>query len=214
MKSRKLDHNKRCLMVCAPTNKAITVLCSRFLKTFIDDDSYPCNVVLLGDEDKIFEKELRNRGDASSEYSKLQENFLYTFVDVIKDEYLYVRKVLDKATFGQFNKILKIVCRLNSLLKQKVLDKDVIENADSISTLIKSFSMSREKRYPREIINKIDLIIGMIEAWDRDVIWQGAIQSADVIFCTLGSSGSSVLKKMIGKIDDLVVDEVRRTNQR
>jgi hypothetical protein len=200
-------HNKRCLMVCAPTNKAVTVLCRRFLNTFFDDISCPCNVVLLGDEDKILENESRTRGNVTSENSKLRENFLYTFVDAIKDEYLYVRKVLDKAKFGLYDRIQKIVCRLKNLLIQKVTDKDVVASADSIVKLIKKFSKSRDKRYPTEIINKIDLIVGMIGAWNRDVIWQEVLQSADVIFCTLGSSGSSVLKKMIGEIDDLVVDE-------
>lgn len=205
--SRKLVHNKRCLMVCAPTNKAVTVLCRRFLNTFFDDVSCPCNVVLLGDEDKILENESRTRGNVTSENSKLRENFLYTFIDAIKDEYLYVRKVLDKAKFGSYDRIQKIVCRLNNLLMQKVTDKDVIASAGSIVKLIKKFSKSRDKRYPTEIINKIDLIVGMIGAWNQDVIWQKVLRSADVVFCTLGSSGSSVLKKMIGKIDDLVVDE-------
>ena len=71
-------------MVCAPTNKAVTVLCSRFLKTF-DNESYPCNVVLIGDEDKLLENEIWSRESASSENSKLRENFLYTFIDAVKE---------------------------------------------------------------------------------------------------------------------------------
>jgi len=194
-------------MVCAPTNKAVTVLCSRFLNTFFDDESCPCNAVLLGDEDKILENEIRTRGNATSENSKLRESFLYTFIDAIKDKYIYVRKVLDNAEFHLFDRIQKIVHRLKNLLIQKVTDQDVIANADGIIKLIKSFSTSRDKRYPTEIISKIDLIIGMIDAWNRDCIWQDVLKSADVVFCTLGSSGSSLLKRVIGEIDDLVVDE-------
>lgn len=193
-------------MVCAPTNKAITVLCSRFLNTFFDGEC-PCNVVLLGDEEKLFENEIRTRGNGTSEHSKLREIFLYTFIDAIKDEYLYVRNVLDKRKFGQFDVILKIVCRLKNLLTQKIADNGVIANAKSLEKLIKKYSTSRDKSYPTEIINKIDLILGMIGAWNRDKICQQVLQAADVVFCTLGSSGSQILKKAIGEIDDLIVDE-------
>ncbi len=204
--SRKLDHKKRCLMVCAPTNKAVTVLCSRFLKTF-DDESYPCNVVLVGDEDKLLENEIWTRGNVNAENSKLRENFLYTFIDAIKDEFLYVRSVLDKGNFRRFNMIQKMVRRLKNLMMQKVTDKKVVKTADKIERMIKAFSEARVKSYPREIILKIDLILGMISAWDRDIIWQQILRSADVVFCTLGSSGSLFLKKFVGEIDDLIVDE-------
>lgn len=207
IESRKLEHKKRCLLVCAPTNKAVTVLCSRFLNTFFDDKSCPCNVVLLGDEDKLLENELRTRGNVTPENSKLRENFLYTFTDAVKDEYLYVRKVLAMSKFGQFDRIQTIVCRLKNILIQKVRDKEVVATADRILRLIRKFCKSREKRYPTEIVNKIDLIVGMIDAWNRDDIWQEVLQSADVVFCTLGSSGSLLLKKMIGEVDDLVIDE-------
>ncbi len=204
--SKKLEHKKRCLMVCAPTNKAVTVLCSRFLKTF-DNESYPCNVVLLGDEDKLLENEIKTRGNTTSENPKLRENFLYTFVDAIKDEYLYVRKILDKGNLRLFNRIEHIVRRLRNLLAQKVSDKEVLSTAESIEKMLSTFSKSHKKRYPTEIMNKIDLILGMLDAWDRDSIWQEVLRGADVVFCTLGSSGSLFLKKVIGEIDDLIVDE-------
>ena len=193
-------------MVCAPTNKAVTVLCSRFLKAF-DDESYPCNVVLVGDEDKLLENEIWTRGNVNAENSKLRENFLYTFIDAIKDEFLYVRSILDKGNFRRFNMIQKMVRRLKNLMMQKVTDKKVVQTADKIERMIKDFSKARVKSYPREIIVKIDLILGMIGAWDRDIIWQQMLRSADVVFCTLGSSGSLFLKKFVGEIDDLIVDE-------
>ena len=193
-------------MVCAPTNKAVTVLCSRFLKTF-DNESYPCNVVLLGDEDKLLENEMKTRGNTTSENPKLRENFLYTFIDAIKDEYLYVRNILEKGNFRLFNRIENVVCRLRNLLAQKVSDKEVISAAESIEKMLSTFSKSHKKRYPTEIMNKIDLIVGMLDAWDRDSIWQEVLRGADVVFCTLGSSGSLFLKKVIGEIDDLIVDE-------
>ena len=205
--SRKLEHKKRRLMVCAPTNKAVTVLCDRFLTTFSDDEAYPCNAVLLGDEDKLLENEMRARGNATLRNSKLRDSFLYTFVDAIKDDYLFVRKVLDKANFNLLDRIQKIVRRLKNLLTQKVSDNNVVANAHGIAKLIQKFSKSRDMRYPTEIINKIDLIVSMISAWNREFIWQEVLNSADVIFCTLGSSGSSLLKKTISEIDDLIVDE-------
>mmetsp|Transcript_475 Transcript_475/g.1221 ORF Transcript_475/g.1221 Transcript_475/m.1221 type:complete len:1117 (+) Transcript_475:151-3501(+) len=203
--SRKLEHNKRCLMVCAPTNKAVTVLCSRFLNTFLDDEC-PCNVVLIGDEDKLLENEIRNRENAS-ENPRLRESFLYTFIDTIEHDYLYIRGILDKGNFRLFKRIFKISHHLEKLLKQKIKDSEVVVEAVGVVKLIEKFSKQRDKRYPTEIINKLDLIIGMIRAWNRDEICQEILQEADVIFCTLGSSGSSILRKVIGEVDDLIVDE-------
>ncbi|VEU41748.1 unnamed protein product [Pseudo-nitzschia multistriata] len=205
--SRKLEHNKRCLMVCAPTNKAVTVLCSRFLNTFLDVDSCPCNVVLIGDEDKLLENDGRKRGNAFTDNPRMRESLLYTFIDTVENDYLYIRKILDKGNFGLFNRILMVARRLENLLKRKVTDAEVIMGATSIVKLIEKFTKSRQKQYPTEIINKVDLVVGMVGAWNRDTIWQEILQGADVIFCTLGSSGSSLLKKVIGEVDDLVVDE-------
>eukprot|EP00536_Pseudo-nitzschia_multiseries_P010243 jgi/Psemu1/242790/estExt_Genewise1.C_3060016 len=105
------------------------------------------------------------------------------------------------------NKAVTIARHLGKLLQQKVTDSEVIAGAAGIVKLIEKFSRLRDKRYPTEIINKLDLIIGMIRAWNRDEIWHEILQGADVIFCTLGSSGSSLLRKVIGEVDDLVVDE-------
>lgn len=193
-------------MVCAPTNKAVTVLFKRFLDTFWDDESFPCNVVLLGDEDKLLENENWSRTDDS--YSKLRENFLYTFIDTIKEDYLYVRKVLDKGTFGLFKKVHHIARRLENRLVQKVKGrKEVLATARKIVNLIGDLSSSRNKKYPTELINSIDFIVGIIDAWNREDIWHEVLQAADVIFCTLGSTGGSLLKKVIGEVDDLIVDE-------
>ena len=193
-------------MVCAPTNKAVTVLFKRFLDTFWDDESFPCNVVLLGDEDKLLENENWSRTDDS--FPKLRENFLYTFIDTIKEDYLYVRNVLDKGSFGLFKKVHHIARRLENRLVQKIKGrKEVLATAHKIVKLIGDLSRSRNKKYPTELINSIDFIVGVVDAWNHDDIWHEVLQAADVIFCTLGSTGGSLLKKVVGEVDDLIVDE-------
>jgi len=190
-------------MVCAPTNKAVAVLIKRFLDTF---ESFPCNVVLLGDEDKLLENE--NWSRTNDGYPKLRENLLYTFIDNIKEDYLYVRKILDKGTFGLLKKVHQITCRLENRLVQKIQGREeVLLIARKIVNLIEDFSSIRNKRYPIELIHSIDLIVSIIDSWNHDDIWQEVLQAADVIFCTLGSTGGSLLKKIAGAVDDLVVDE-------
>jgi len=193
-------------MVCAPTNKAVAVLIKRFLDTILDDESFPCNVVLLGDEDKLLENE--NWSRTNDGYPKLRENLLYTFIDNIKEDYLYVRKILDKGTFGLLKKVHQITCRLENRLVQKIQGREeVLLIARKIVNLIEDFSSIRNKRYPIELIHSIDLIVSIIDSWNHDDIWQEVLQAADVIFCTLGSTGGSLLKKIAGAVDDLVVDE-------
>lgn len=213
IQSRKLKHSKRCLLVTAPTNKAVMVLFKRFLNTFCDSTTITTpttnnisNVILLGDEDKLFENNNRNVIDDG--YRACRENFLYTFIDTIKEDYMYIRKILDNGNYGLLRRVEHVARRLENRLSQKLNGKkEVLLTARKIAKLIAALSSSRSKNYPVEVINLIDLLLGTINSWNHDAIYQETLRASDVIFCTLGSTGSSFLKKAVGEVDDLIVDE-------
>lgn len=70
------------LLVCAPTNKAISLLARRFVQFTKKhppvDTKAPLNIILLGDADKL----LPEHGN-----QQLQSIFLYTWVAAIVDDY-------------------------------------------------------------------------------------------------------------------------------
>jgi superfamily I DNA and/or RNA helicase len=202
MESRHLHHSKRCLMVCAPTNKAVTVLCGRFMETF-KGDIFPCNAVLVGDDDKLLDDD-RGGKDGGGERSKLRSIFLYTFIDTIKEDYLFIRKELARRGLRSLKNARVVANRLHLRLKRNISDKQVLDMSERI---LKQIGDESQQTPVTEAIGSVDLILAMIGEWKPDSIWHELVRGADVIFCTLSSSGASILKKFVRDIDDLIVDE-------
>lgn len=202
MESRHLHHSKRCLMVCAPTNKAVTVLCGRFLES-IKGDILPCNAVLVGDDDKLLDDD-RGRKENGGERSKLRSIFLYTFIDTIKEDYLFIRNELARNGLRCLQSVRVVAHRLCLRLKSNISDKQVVNMSERI---VKQLTDESQQTPVSEAISSVDLILAMIGDWKPDNIWHELVRGADVIFCTLASSGASFLKKIVQYIDDLIVDE-------
>ena len=83
---QQLPNNR--LMVCAPTNKAVTVLASRFMtaiRNSYDTASQNINVVLVGEADKLMENE-----------SSLKPIFLYYFFSNLLHELKSLQRALDQ----------------------------------------------------------------------------------------------------------------------
>jgi superfamily I DNA and/or RNA helicase len=196
--------------IVAPTNKAISVVCNRFLNTFIDEQSFPCNVVLIGDDEKLFDDNFHRRRMGDGSFSKLRSIFLYTYLDIIYDEYLYISKSLSgKASLSLATKykIQKIALRLSNRISQNITDKYVRSLSVKISRLVDEFCDVHRYNVPSELEDTLRLIRTEMNKWDRENIWQEIIKNADVIFGTLASTGGTFLRKSIGQIEDLIVDE-------
>jgi superfamily I DNA and/or RNA helicase len=209
MESQKLEHSKRCLMVCAPTNKAITVLCSRFLDSITDDEMFPCNAVLIGDDDKLLDDDYHGRKFIGGAPSKLRSIFLYTFIDTIEADYLFMKKTstrrnLNNTTLAKMKKIARsLMNRLNATTN----DKQVLGAAARIDRITDKLSISTTQMQLLELATVLESILAAIGAWKRENVWQELLRNADVIFCTLASAGTSFLKKAVSDVDDLIVDE-------
>ncbi|KAL3920442.1 MAG: hypothetical protein SGILL_003261 [Bacillariaceae sp.] len=211
VESQKMEHRKRTLLVCAPTNKAITVLCKRFLNSFIDDESAPCNAVLVGDEDNIFNDEKQQR---QSTPSRLRRIFLYSFIHAVRDDYLYIQRTLMRNRSlhtSMLSKLQKIARRLNNRLARNTSDTAVIISSGKILELVGKISATRANS--QELLEEVNLILCLIDQWDHSSVWREILRRADVIFCTLASSGSSFLRKSIVQVDDLIVDEAAASTE-
>ncbi|KAG7364770.1 DNA helicase [Nitzschia inconspicua] len=209
LETRQLQQGKRQLMVCAPTNKAVGVVCSRFLDTFIDEDSFPCNVILIGDDDKLFDDDFHRSGSKGS-FSKLRSIFLYTYIECITNDYVYISRAIAKNTnlnAAIVSKIKKVALRLSKRISQNFSDTEVISLSGKILRLVNEICVSNDHRIPSGLEDALSLICKAIDEWNRESIWQELLKSADVIFGTLASTGAAFLRKSIGQVEDLVVDE-------
>jgi len=81
---------RRRLMVCAPTNKAISVLASRFLD-MMNHDACDCNVLMVGDADKLLHDERSGSGSGrgaaaggnDDNGNQMRSVFLYQWMHVV-----------------------------------------------------------------------------------------------------------------------------------
>lgn len=64
------SRERRRLVVCAPTNKAVSVLATRFLEASSDSHGCTVNMLLVGDDDKLLE---------SKKNSPLRPYFVYSW---------------------------------------------------------------------------------------------------------------------------------------
>lgn len=249
---------KRRVMVCAPTNKAISVLCTRFLNS-IKGDTLPCGVILVGDAEKLmcddsgwkqnfcktknfkgYKKDNSDNGtnahntyDNGREYNydtpgtsvssstKLRSVFLHTWKRAVLDDLGRIRKFIEAL----------LVCRnknggqmMISLLKSLAVRlplslpktrKWVREGLDAITKWIEldASSATGKAKDVKQTLQLLDRIAKEIGGWEDKRVMKELLGTSQVIFCTLASGGSGIMKKSVGAIDDLIVDEAAASTE-
>ena len=201
----------RSLMICAPTNKAVSVLCSRFMQALKDGHTnLPCNVVLIGDEDKLvgdgYGSDHKHRH--SSETTPLRSIFLYTWIQTVLDEYGRIKKHLT-ATRNAHD--IQLAMRLSKDLQRRIsrslsLSKSLNGQMRELTHALEDATEGNLARRNVAIATVQDILVALGQ-WKNEDIWHELLGSANLIFCTLASSGASVVKKSIRSVNDLIVDE-------
>ena len=206
---------RRRLMVCAPTNKAISVLASRFLTTLKDDAV--CNIVLVGDSDKLLVDEI-SRGEGNHQRSdnldqdammRLRTIFVYSWMEMVIDDYHKIRSQFDGQARPPQNISSKVLYKLAKRLEKRLchgfpdLPSTIVKLTTSISKTLESFKSGGKAI---GIVPKLDRLISLLSEIPADLVPRELLASADVIFCTLATAGG-VLFKNTARIHDLIVDE-------
>lgn len=162
---------------------------------------------MIGDDDKLFDDDFQ-RGGSKGSFSKLRSVFLYTFIDTMKDDYQYILKVIArKETLNSSMKfkIRKIAWRLRNRILRNIADSEAVVLSSKISRQIDEFCVSNDVSSGLE--DALCLICEIMDKWNRESIWQEVLHNADVIFGTLASTGAAFIRKSIGQVEDLIVDE-------
>ncbi len=227
---RRLANNPQSrILVSAPTNKAVAVIAERFLNVMtISNLEFKCNAVMIGVEDKLVSPISRNEESSSPADempSSLRSIFVYTWVETLKTECVSIMNCLRKlrdinieesfdALVARVEKVeIKISVSIPSISsvyhRAKLLRRQMGEAAAanlwnlslqeyevqcqvSVAPMLeKAFCYAEELV---EGINNIDSPVSELLA------------TARVIFCTLSSAGSSLLKQT-RRVDDLLIDE-------
>jgi len=179
---QKQDSTHSRVLVCAPTNKAISVLTDRFLRALEQVSSEPPLVLLVGDSDKL----LPGRDSCDHPFASV---FLYTWMPRIQRDYMWLTTNPDR----------KEAIRLRDELKRRLLNvpKTVVHVASEIANLIE-----RKKPYSAQLSK----LLVMLKSFPMDQVYRDLMLSAEVIFCTLSCSGSTSFANT-RKMHDLIIDE-------
>jgi hypothetical protein len=173
------------LMVCAPSNKAVTVLAARYLEAEHMKTS-PFRAVMVGDKEKMLSEHRR----------RFKDIFIYTWVEnMVKDLKSICQSDRNKADKSKQIKAL-----------EKRLYDGVPERSEQgvqalMQRLLDSVS-SLEKGKVDKTVKELTRRLWFLE---RDI--QGVLlQKANVIFCTLSSAGATIVKRT-HPADGLIIDE-------
>jgi hypothetical protein len=215
---------ERRMLVSAPTNKAINVVCTRFLQLLeqqqqqSDDDDhnqYYCNAILIGVEDKLVasQEDGNTTGtddvfSLSSLESSVKRCFVYTWVkSLVQDlESLYRR-------LGTTTQEEQVVDENASTRKQaRQLKRKLISSVPSLATQSgarQSATACVDALEQKDIVSAKQALkqwIADMGGIDPSAATAELLATAHVIFCTLSTAGVSVMKQT-RRIDDLLVDE-------
>jgi len=191
------------LLVSAPTNKAVSVLATRFLQAVRDDTNLPgCNAIVVGDADKLLGEDSHNNNN-----NPLRRIFLYTWLSTVKSDYTRIRAYFQPGYHGRDNlaALSKLAVQLEHRLTNSLpyLSKNILNWTRQISQSLASVT----KGGPGHgIVETTSKLLHELHEMPNEAVWEALLKSANVIFCTLASAGGTVMKKTT-RIDDLIVDE-------
>jgi hypothetical protein len=213
---------ERRMLVSAPTNKAISVVCTRFLQLLEqqqqqqqpsdddNDDHYYCNAVLIGVEDKLVASQEDGNSNTgtddvfslSSLETSVKRCFVYTWVKLLVQDLRSLGTILEAvdydndATRKQARRLKrKLISSLPSLASQSGARQSATVCVDAL----KQKDTVGAKQALRQWIVEMG-------SMDSSAVTSELLATAHVIFCTLSTAGVSVLKQT-RRIDDLLVDE-------
>ena len=209
-----IDREKR-VLVAAPTNKAISVLASRFLRATKGNGDTGLNAVLIGVEDALFPRD-EGGGEVDETHRSLRSIFVYSWVDEIvkdletlrfdTDSIPTLEAVEEVITCAQFL-VQKMKRGLPHLSKKygafrygttflKCLEvlrcKMTGEMGKSIQ--VTSLEISEDANLANDMLGRLIGTFAEMRS-GGDCIVSELLATANIIFVTLTSSGVSIMKR-------------------
>ena len=196
------DISKRCL-VTAPTNKAVSVIATRFLSAIGDFQQINC--ILIGVEDALFP---RDENDSNvEEWQSLKNIYLYTWCNKLIEDTKFLDSI-DTSSPEQIVRAIQFLKNLTSRLKRSIpraaRKYNLLKTAKSLEMQLLSVKNDVNTSFDRT--NVINLFSGLKELESSDEIYSELLDTSNIIFSTLTSSSVGIMKNT-HNIDELFVDE-------
>eukprot|EP00977_Amphora_coffeiformis_P013501 scaffold3571_cov176-Amphora_coffeaeformis.AAC.17 len=198
------------ILVCAPTNKAISHIAKRFLAAIRGDDNQYLNVIALGNVDK-----LGVDSDSRPFPLNITSIHLYSWVKAVLDEYTSLRFESKSMKFESKHQHpvdpvdVQIKLHRLDLLRKRLrsslgaLPPELEKAIDSVHDVLEKNQTNPDTlSFDAKIESVIQTILGM----DQSQMRKSLVNSASVIFSTLSAARSSAAMTTEA-IDCLIVDE-------
>jgi senataxin len=196
------DFSKRCL-VTAPTNKAVSVIATRFLSAIGDFQQINC--ILIGVEDALFP---RDENDSNvEEWQSLKNIYLYTWCNKLIEDTKFLDSI-DTSSLEQIVSAIQFLNNLTSRLKRSIPRAAKKYNLfNTVKCLkIQLLSLKNDVNTSFDRTNVINLFSGLKELESSDAVYSELLDTSNIIFSTLTSSSVGIMKNTLN-IDELFVDE-------
>jgi hypothetical protein len=184
------------LMVCASTNKAVSLLASRFLQCFI---GRTINAVLVGDEKKLVQQDSTNDSPL---------RFMHTTMwrEAMTQDYRSILR-MEPNTEGSRHSLVNLA---SHLLHRTEGLKETLLKSQAVSFKVGELTMALDDDSDFSfdaILKLVGSLLQDLSTLPSRALSKELVESANIIFVTLSTAGSSIVGGS-REIDDLVVDEV------
>lgn len=160
-------------MVSAPTNKAISVLATRFLAATKKDSPIPCNAIMVGDADKLLVDERSNGGgEHADSQQQLKSIFLYSWIPTVMEGYTRIKAYFSKHYSGTdtvpvlYQLAVELQRRLTSSLPY--LSADVLNWTGKIVTALESLQSGGAAH---DIALNTEKLLRSLKDMPSDAVW-------------------------------------------
>ena len=192
------------IMVCAPTNKAVSIVANRFLRTISKEEQSELNIIIPGDATKLCDNEKQD--NLKPYYLWSWQSHMVSQWENIKESIFVAKKgkVLDEeARSWLYHTAVHLSCRLAKSLPGMPLQITNLASSvtDDLNTLRANALEPLDKLF-RQLVQLVNLIQGL----SGDVVRSELMSTAVVVFSTLCSAGSTSVM-FTRDIDDLIIDE-------
>lgn len=170
------------------------MLASRFIRVL--NGCSDLNLVLIGVEEKLVAEDINN-----DEAYSLKHIFVYTWIEKIIERYKYLDHIIQRIESNGFsdieyrsamNEARAITKKLKQSIPFQAESCGLISLAQEFQTQIEQWKTNGELPLSRNLLSQIILLLERLN--DGDVIDE-LLATANVIFCTLSSSGVSAMKR-------------------
>lgn len=188
--------------MCAPTNKAISLLALRFLDTIAEAR---INIVLVGDDKKLLE-------ESGGRNSPLNPFFVYRWSYVIGEEYTKIRNYCSAKKEPKEPKLTAERMWKRSIILRDRLFSCLLDLPKEFKCQVGQLCNTLEKcaegtAFRNQGVELVKSILHFLSDLPQDHVRTQILNSAHVIFSTLCSAGGSAMLKMTTPVDSLIVDE-------